>query len=283
MMAPRPNPPAESPEIHRRLEVAVRTAREAGDLVLGRFRSPDLGVEWKPDASPVTLADREAEAHLRRRLEAAFPGDGILGEELGESPGTSGYRWILDPVDGTRSFTRGIPLFGTLVAVEREGRGVAGVIHLPACGETVYAARGEGAWWKVGEEDPRPARVSSVLTLEEALFLVTSPEGFSRRGSTAVFERIRARCRSTRTWGDCYGYALVATGRADVMMDPALALWDAAALQPVLEEAGGSFTGWNGEPSIHAGDGFATNGHLHPAILAMVREAGFRGPPHPEG
>ena len=266
--------PADPTEIHRRLEVAVEAAREAGDLVLRRFRRPDLAVEWKSDASPVTIADREAEAHLRRSLEAAFPRDGILGEELGETTGTSGYRWILDPVDGTRSFVRGIPLFGTLVAVERDGRGVVGVIHLPACGETVYAATGEGAWWKVGEDEPRPARVSSVPTLDEALFLVTSPEGFARRGCQEAFERLRARCGSTRTWGDCYGYALVATGRAEVMVDPALRVWDAAALQPILEEAGGTFTGWSGEASIHAGDGFATNGQLYPAVLAVLHGAG---------
>ena len=149
-----------SDDLKPRLESAVAFARQAGDFTLTHFQRDDLAVETKADASPVTVADRGAEQLLRSLIAAAFPTDGILGEELGEQPGTSGYRWILDPIDGTKSFIHGVPLFGTLVGIERGGRSVVGVIHIPALAETAYAAAGQGAWYVKGDAAPRRARVS---------------------------------------------------------------------------------------------------------------------------
>lgn len=257
-------------ELRSRLEFAVRVAREAGDHTLRYFRRPDLEVESKADLSPVTRADREAETLLTECIRDAYPMDGILGEELGEIPSRNGYRWILDPIDGTRSFARGIPLFGTLVGLEMNGESVIGVIHMPACRETVYAAKGEGAWWQVENEAPRTARVSSVRTLAEAHFLCTSPEGFVKYAQEPVFRQLLARAGSMRTWGDCYAYALVATGRAEFVVDPVMAAWDAAALIPILQEAGGAFTDWNGKVRFDGGNGIGSNGSLHDEVLKIL-------------
>lgn len=266
----RPERPDEG-AVSGRLELAVRIAREAGELTLEHFRSRSLRVERKTDDTPVTAADRDAEALLRRRIGDAFPDDGVVGEEHDDRRGTSPYRWIVDPIDGTRSFVRGVPLYGTLVAVQVEGSGVeAGVIRLPALEETVYGARGRGAWHLVGESDPVPARVSERGGLGEALFLTTEVPTWRRRGAGAAYRRLEERSRLTRTWGDCYGYALVATGRAEVMVDPFLSLWDAAALIPVVEEAGGRFTDWTGASRPDGGDGVATNGRVDEAVLSVL-------------
>jgi len=258
-------------DLASRLDFAVRIAREAGDHTLRYFRRPDLEVESKADLSPVTRADREAETLLTDRIRAAFPMDGILGEELGETPSKNGYRWILDPIDGTRSFARGIPLFGTLVAMEANGESVIGVIHLPACRETVYAAKGEGAWWQVESAAPIPARVSLVSALVNATLLSTAPEGFAKPNALNALRNLEVECTQLRTWGDCYGYALVATGRADIMVDPKMAIWDAAALIPILQEAGGRFTDWNGRTRADGGNGIATNGIFHDAVVERFR------------
>lgn len=256
--------------LRARLEAAVAAAREAGDGTLAWFRRPDLAVETKPDRSPVTAADREAEALLRRRLEAAFPEDGIVGEELGTRDGTSGFVWTLDPIDGTKSFVQGVPLYGTLVGLLHDDQAVAGVIHCPAAGETVYAARGLGARWQAGGGPIRPARVSSGDDPAAAVFCTTSVEAFRRVGREDVFRTLSERARLTRTWGDCYGYLLVATGRAEIMVDPGLALWDAGPLLPILEEAGGTFTDWKGNATVHGGNGVATNGRLAGMVMAVT-------------
>jgi len=258
-------------DLHSRLEFAVRVAREAGDHTLRYFRRPDLEVESKADLSPVTRADREAETLLTERIRTAYPADGILGEELGETPSKNGCRWILDPIDGTRSFARGIPLFGTLVALEQDGKDVIGVIHLPACRETVYAAKGHGAWWQVEDASPEPARVSTVTTLSKATLLSTNPEGVDATGARNALRMLEGACLQLRTWGDCYGYALVATGRAEIMIDPRMAIWDAAALIPILEEAGGRFTDWSGNPIADGGNGIATNGIFHESVVLRFR------------
>lgn len=257
-------------ELTGRLELAVSAAREAGQSTLDHFRSDSLTVEIKSDRSPVTVADRGAEELLRSRIVAAFPEDAILGEEFGEQAGTSGYRWILDPIDGTKSFVAGVPLYGTLVAVEHGGRSVIGVIYVPALDEGVYAAVGRGAWQIRGADAPRAARVSPCAELGEAV-LLTSEMRYPTPARQQVLGRLLESTRINRTWGDCYGYLLVATGRADVMIDPIMALWDIAALQPIIEEAGGRFTDWQGNPTIYSAEGVATNGRLHDAVLELTR------------
>jgi histidinol-phosphatase len=245
------------------LAVALRAAEEAGRFALGHFKT-SLTVERKADASPVTIADRGAEERLRRALGAAFPHDGILGEELGETSGTSGRRWVIDPVDGTQSFIRGVPLWGVLVGLEDGGECVVGVLALPALGETLSAARGAGAFM-----NGTRARVSTT-PLADATILSSdaSPRHFGDKH--AGFTRLLARSGRHRGWGDCYGYALVATGRAEVMLDPLLNPWDAAAVKPIIEEAGGAFCAWDGVSTIHGGSGLAMPAALRDEVLAAL-------------
>lgn len=245
------------------LEAAELFARAAGDLTLHHFGGV-LAADAKGDGSPVTVADREAEALLRARIRSRFPGHGILGEEFGEEGEGSSVRWILDPIDGTRSFMRGVPLYGVLIGIEAEGEPVVGVAHFPALmGETVAAARGLGAWW-----NGRPAQVSRVGRLDGAALLTTDPERvLASPGTGPGWRRLSRRVALCRSWGDAWGHALVATGRAEAMVDPVLSSWDAAPLHTILEEAGGRFTDLQGRLGIHGGSGLSTNGLLHGEIL----------------
>lgn len=269
---PAPSAAGNQADVERRLEVALAAAGEAGRRTLHYFQQGNYEVQRKTDDSPVTAADREAEQILRQRIRESFPEDAILGEELGEEPGTTGFRWILDPIDGTKAFICGVPLYGTLVGVEHNRRSVLGVILIPALDECVYAARGQGAWYVRGANAPCPAHVSSCATLAEGVFLTSQVDGFHRQGAANAYLRLQTAARITRTWGDCYGYLLVATGRAEVMIDPIMNLWDAAALQPILEEAGGSLTDWQGEPTIYNGRTVATNGRVLDEVLAITRQ-----------
>ncbi len=258
-------------DLAARLQLALGIAREAGQLTLSYFCRPDLAVELKQDATPVTVADRAAEQLLRQRIGQKFPLDGILGEEFPEQPGTSGFRWILDPIDGTKSFVRGVPLYGTLIGVEFQSRSVLGVIFIPGLDECVYATVGGGAWYEHGSTAPTRARVSDRAVLAESLFCTSDTVAYRRLGRQAALERIEGAALLSRSWGDCYGYLLVATGRAELMIDPAMSVWDAAAMQPILEEAGGTFTDWQGQATIHSGEGIATNGKILPEVLSLIR------------
>ncbi len=254
------------------LDFAVESARLAGDVTLGHFRagfgagSPGAAVETKADNTPVTVADRQAEELLRRRIEAVFPTHGIVGEEFGEKKSTSAARWILDPIDGTVSFISGVPLYSVLVGFEWEGQVLAGVLHLPALGETVYAARGLGCRW-----NGRPAHVSDVSDLSRARLLVTSTKLVYQHGRGPAYERLRGACYVDRGWSDAYGYALLATGRAEVVLDPVMSIWDTAALLPIVTEAGGTLTDWSGDTTHTAPAVIATNGALFEAVMAKVR------------
>jgi histidinol-phosphatase len=257
-------------DLQPRLALAVQAAREAGRITLEYFLRDDLDVELKCDDTPVTVADRRAEELLRQRLASAFPNDGIFGEEYSEQPGTSGFRWGLDPIDGTKSFIHGVPLFTTLIGVEFEGENVLGLIHAPAMDECVYAARGLGAWYVRGDLPPRRTRVSRRQGLAQALFVTSEVLSFDKTGRRTAYDRLQAASRLTRTWGDGYGYLMVATGRADVMIDPIMCPWDAIGLPSILEEAGGTFTDWRGNRTYQAGEGIATNGLLLEEVLGMV-------------
>jgi len=252
------------PRLRDLLDVAMAAAWAGGRRTLAYFNA-GVAVERKADGTPVTPADCEAEALIRAVIGRAFPDHAILGEEGGESAGRAPVRWIVDPLDGTKSFVRGVPLYGTLVGVELHGEPVVGVIYLPALGEMLAAARGEGCTW-----NGRPCRVSATAKLEDAL-VALSDERTARTRSDAYL-RLAARTQLQRTWGDCYGYALVATGRAEVALDPVVALWDCAALLPVIEEAGGRFTDWRGRRTAGGGEALATNGVLHAAVLDLLRE-----------
>jgi histidinol-phosphatase len=258
-------------DLAARLQLALGAAREAGQLTLNYFCRSDLAVELKQDATPVTIADRQAEQLLRERIGEKFPQDGILGEEFPEQSGTSGFRWILDPIDGTKSFVRGVPLYGTLIGVEYQSRSVLGVIHIPGLDECVYASAGGGAWYERGSAAPTRARVSDRTQLSESLFCTSDATAYRALGRQAALERLEAAAQLSRSWGDCYGYLLVATGRAELMVDPVMSVWDAAALQPILEEAGGTFTDWKGQATIHSGEGIATNGKVLAEVLSLVQ------------
>ena len=266
--------PIHDVDLASRLNFALAAAAEASELILGYYQNADLVVESKRDASPVTEADRGAEQLLRQKIAEAFPHDAILGEEFGAQPGTSGYRWILDPVDGTKSFIHGVPLFGTLIGVEYQDRCVVGVCRLPALDEVVYAASGQGAWWQIGLAPPVPARVSAINELKQATFSTTDLEGWEAIGRRDVLDRCLREFGLVRGWGDCYGHILVATGRIDVMVDPRMNPWDAAALVPILEEAGGFYVDWTGQPTIHGGNGISVNAALRERVLDLVRGKG---------
>jgi histidinol-phosphatase len=259
-------------EVAKRLELAIAAGKEAGRLTLRYFQQDNFEVERKSDASPVTIADRSAEQLLRERIGAAFAADGIIGEEFGTSAGASGFNWILDPIDGTKSFISGVPLYGTMVAVEHEGTALAGLVFIPGLNEGVYASAGQGAWHFRGDERARRCQVSKKPKLADGLFVMSQVDTFAKRGAAGAFEALQKAAYITRTWGDCYGYLLVATGRAELMVDPMLNVWDAAAVQPIVEEAGGTFTDWQGLRTIHAGEAIATNGLILEEILAITRE-----------
>ncbi len=246
------------------LQFALDAAWQAGRITLGHFQS-DVRVESKNNKTPVTIADREAEQKIRRLVHDTWPEHGIIGEEYDDSAAQSRYTWVVDPIDGTKSFISGVPLYSTLLALLEDNEPILGVIHLPALNETVYAARGQGCYW-----NGRRAHVSSVDKLENAVALCSEMESMTRYGRSPEWQRIVKATRFQRTWGDGYGYALVATGRAEIMVDPAMHIWDAGPLQVILEEAGGTFTDWQGQATIHNGESIATNGKLFKQLMAIL-------------
>lgn len=248
------------------LDFAVEVAWRAGRIALANYQT-GITAETKPDASPVTVADRAAEQVARELISIKFPHDGIIGEEFGAVRTNASRRWILDPIDGTRSFVRGVPLFGTLLALEEDGEPVLGVMYFPVLEESVYAARGVGCWW-----NGRRALVSDETKLENALVLTTDVESIERENLVAGWNRVRSRAGVVRTWGDCYGHALVATGRAEAMLDPVMSVWDAAALRPIIEEAGGVFTDWHGSATHTGGSAVSTNAALARDVRTFLNE-----------
>ena len=267
-------------ELEERLELAVAIALESAAIPRQYFLNDGLVVDRKDDNSPVTRADKETEAMLRERIEAACPDDAILGEEFADKEGQSGFKWHLDPIDGTESFIRGVPLFGTLIALEHGDDAVIGVIAFPALGEIVYAAQGGGAWWAtntfgagcIADLEPRAATVSKTADLSDAAFCNGGLELYAQLGITDKLERLLTKTRVSRGWSDCYGHYLVATGRVDVMIDPLMHVWDNAPMLPIIVEAGGRFTDLSGVAAIDTGSGLSTNGLLHDAVLREWHE-----------
>lgn len=248
-------------------------ADAAAKVTLQYFCQQNLDVESKSDDSPVTIADRNAEATFREFIGQAFPDDALLGEEHGEQAGSSAYRWVVDPIDGTKSFIAGVPLYSTLVALEHQGVPVAGMITIPGIGEAVVAATGLGAWYRsphCGGTWERTG-VSRRQPLAKAIFVTTQIDSFAHRGGEEAFRKLQAAAWITRTWGDGYGYLLVATGRADVMVDPVVNPWDVAAIRPVIEEAGGRFSDWSGVATTQSSDAVGTNGLLHEEVLRLLQ------------
>ena len=238
------------------LAFALELADLADSITMPRFRAPDLRVETKPDMTPVSEADTAVERALRERIEAARPGETVLGEEEGAGEG-DGRRWVIDPIDGTKNYVRGIPVWATLIAFEDE----VAVVSAPALGRRWWAARGEGAY-----ADGERIRVSGISQLEDAVVCFTSLHGLGE-GYLELAERSWA----PRGYGDFWQYMLVAEGAAELAFDPEMNIWDCAAPKLVVEEAGGRFTDLGGEARIDGGSALATNGLLHEAALELLR------------
>ncbi|MDH3707486.1 MAG: histidinol phosphate phosphatase [Acidimicrobiia bacterium] len=240
---------------------AVEVARDAGAVTKQWFGAADLDIEHKQDGSPVTEADREAELLIRERIEGRFPDDAIVGEEFADRPGTSGRTWVLDPIDGTKSFTHGVPLFATLIALIDEQGPAIGVIDLPVLGETVWAGRGLGC-----HHNGNPASVAGCDAIQGS-WLMTSG---LRVWRGAAIDRLVAAGVHIRTWADAYGYFLVATGQVDAMVDPVANVWDLAAPAVIVAEAGGTFTDLEGRFRADGGSGVATAGTIHDDLLRLL-------------
>lgn len=254
-----------NPDWRSRYEAAQDAARRAGQLAL-RYFDAAVNVEWKSDQSPVTVADREAEALLRSALLEKFPTDGFLGEESGYVTGSSGFRWIIDPIDGTRNFVRGVPVWATLVGLEYRDEQIAGIAEIPALGQTFRALRGDGAF-----RGDRPLKVSPRSTLAEALLFYSSLSWFLKAGHEDTFLHLVRNTYMQRGFGDFYGFLLVAQGSGEIMVEHGVHAWDVAAIKPIIEEAGGRFSTWDGSPSIHQPDVVVTNGLIHDEVLRILQ------------
>jgi len=246
------------------MNAVAEVATLAGN-VARRYYGKNPQVQTKKDGSPVSAADHDAERAAREWIEKNFPADGIIGEEFPPTRESAKRRWVLDPIDGTFTFLQTVPLWGTLVAVMEGDNVIAGAAYFPALAETVVAAPGKGAWWNGSR-----TAVSEVSELSAARLLTTDAR-FKRDPSRRErWLKLQEGAKAMRTWGDCYGYLLVATGRADVMVDDAMSVWDAAALLPVITEAGGAFTDWKGRTTASGGDAIATNARLSAAVREIL-------------
>jgi myo-inositol-1(or 4)-monophosphatase len=252
------------------LDFATQLAYRAGRITLGYFNT-GLRPDYKADDTPVTAADRAAEQFIRGEIEKNYPSHAILGEEFGENlPSSSGsgpeFRWIIDPIDGTKSFMRGVPLYGVLIGLEIEGIVRVGTCYCPGTDEMLSGADGLGAWW-----NGRRAHVSSVSSFERACICTTSQHGFAKVGRAAAWERLQKAAYMVRGWSDAYGYLLVATGRAELMLDPILSVWDCGPFPPIFREAGGYFGSWDGRPAHLHNEAIACNAELLPRTLKLIK------------
>ena len=264
----------EASELQRWLELALEWSDEADAEAMRHFRR-DLQITAKPDRSLVTQADQAIERRLRERILDAFPGHGLVGEEYGTEAADASVRWYIDPIDGTHNFIRGVPLFGTLLAVERDGARQVGVMSAPAIRERWFARRGGGAWARGSFDNaPRRIRVSGVASIDDAQLLYGSGGSIERSGRAPGFGQLRHEVWRERGFGDFWGYALVAEGAAEAMIEIGVSPWDLAAPEVVVEEAGGILTDLDGVARIDSLEVLATNGLLHAEMLArLAREA----------
>jgi histidinol-phosphatase len=251
------------------LALALRLADIADVITLGRFGSADLLVEAKPDLTPVSDADRGVEEAIRARLDEQRPDDAISGEEFG-SDGSGSRRWVIDPIDGTKNFVRGVPVWATLIALLDGEDAVVGVVSAPALGRRWWAVRDGGAWSSALGSAPRRMSVSRVAELADASLSYASLSGWSAHGRLEQFLALAETVWRSRAYGDFWSYMLVAEGAVDIAAEPELSLWDMAALAPIVTEAGGTFSGVNGVSGIQQGSAAASNGLLHEQLIAAL-------------
>jgi myo-inositol-1(or 4)-monophosphatase len=250
-------------------------AHQAGRITLDYYNK-GIRHDMKSDETPVTVADRATEQFIRREIEKTYPTHAIVGEEFGESPspkgigdrgeGSNPFRWIIDPIDGTKSFMKGVPFYSVLIGLEIDGVSRVGAVCLPALDEVLYAADGLGCWC-----NDKQVHVSDVSEWKQAVFVYTSWSGFRTKKRLDLFEKLHKECFYGRGWGDAYGYYLVATGRAEIMLDPTVSIWDVAPYGPIFREAGGFFGSWKGEEGHTHGEGFACNAALKSRALELIR------------
>ncbi len=270
--------PGESPYADD-LALALRLADAADAISLQRFGAADLRVESKPDLTPVSDADLAVETAIRALLSDQRPHDGVVGEEFGEQPGDrapkrqpgTGRRWVIDPIDGTKNFVRGVPVWATLIALLDADDIVVGVVSAPALARRWWAANGSGAWTRFNDRPPRRCSVSAVRDIKDASLSYSDLAEWRHSGRAAGFQAVVNACWRTRAYGDFYSYMLVAEGAVDIAFEPELSLWDVAALVPIVTAAGGSLTSIDGQPSGgRSGSALATNGLLHEAVLGRL-------------
>lgn len=267
--------------VQSRLALALDATFDAANAIQEMFRGLAIDVVWKNDGSPVTKADQQAEKILRQRISAIFPEDAIIGEEHEAAHGSSGFKWIIDPLDGTESFIRKVPVWGTLVGLEKNGEMVAGLCYMPAQREYAWSSKGAGCWWVADttgapniealRERAQRAQVSPMDTLKEAMIVTSGQGAFHRSGRVEAFNKLRAATRKDRGWGNCYGHLLVATGRVEASIEPKIREWDVAPFASMLAEAGGKLTDFDGSPSVYSGHAICSNGKLHKGILAAIK------------
>ena len=248
------------------LNFAKQLAYRAGRITLS-FYNKGIQHDLKSDESPVTAADKATEEFIRGEIEKAYPTHAIVGEEYGEKAGEGNpFRWFVDPIDGTKSFIKGVPFYSVLIGLEIEGVSRVGAVCFPALDEILYGADGLGAWW-----NGKRAHVSEVKDMRKAVFLYTSWSGFRTKERLDAFENLHRDCFYGRGWSDAYGYHMVATGRAEIMLDPSIQIWDVAPFPPIFREAGGFFGSWEGEEGHTHGEGLAVNAALKRKVLKLTR------------
>jgi myo-inositol-1(or 4)-monophosphatase len=249
------------------LDFAIETAEEAGKLTL-EYAPSDLHTSMKGDGSPVTEIDKKVEEFIRRRIESKFPHHSIVGEEFGaDADERMGYRWFIDPIDGTRYFIRGVPLFSMIIGLEIDGVMQVGLLYFPALGEMLTAASGLGCQY-----NGQPAQVSSIQALEDSIVAFSDILNFKKYGKMAAFERISSACHYRVGWSDGYGYLMAATGRIDMMFEAVVSVWDVAPYAVIFREAGGYFGDWHGNETIYAQQALACNRYILPQILELLNE-----------
>jgi histidinol phosphatase-like enzyme (inositol monophosphatase family) len=270
--------------VQSRLALALDATFDAANAIQEMFRGLSIDVVWKHDGSPVTKADQQAEKILRQRINNVFPEDAIIGEEHEAENGTSGFKWIIDPLDGTESFIRKVPVWGTLVGLEHEGEMVAGLCYMPAQREFAWSSKGAGCWWvpdttgapniEALRDRAQRAQVSPMDTLKEAMIVTSGQGAFHRSCRVEAFNKLRAATRKDRGWGNCYGHLLVATGRVEASIEPKIREWDVAPFASMLAESGGKLTDFDGKESVYSTHCICSNGRLHGAIIKTLHSRG---------
>ncbi len=256
-------------QLQDHLNFAIKATQASSKTTLGYF-AQSINYQCKDDGTPVTIADRNCETHLRNQIQAAYPNDSILGEEFDSVQGSSGYEWVIDPIDGTISFVQGVPLYGTMLGCIKDGQPILGVIVMPALNETVYAAKGLGCWHTTKNSAPKRVHVSTNDKIDESIINTTSMSYFTTEPQRDLYNTLDQASKYTRGWSDCYGFVLLATGRVDAIIEPFLNLWDYAAAIPIIQESGAIWSDFANNQSLDTVEMIAANPQIHAQIMDLI-------------